>query len=192
MSIPEKTKAHCHICGETNPEKFYRDKSRKSGFSSRCKICNRNYTRPLKRRKPKIDNPLLPEAELYCPSCKTVKTANDFYVSKWRKTGRASHCKDCYQKNYFNDKERIKFQRIASTFGISKEDYETMLLNQNGVCAICNEPELSKRFKFLAVDHCHKTGKIRGLLCSKCNQGLGYFNDNVSNLQSAITYLKNN
>jgi hypothetical protein len=71
-----------------------------------------------------------------------------------------------------------------------------MFKEQNGVCAICGQPEVAidKRtniIKLLAVDHDHQTGKVRGLLCQKCNHGIGNFNDNQVNLQLAIQYLNN-
>lgn len=59
----------------------------------------------------------------------------------------------------------------------------------NGKCAICEEPESKERWRCLAVDHCHNTGKIRQLLCWKCNSGLGLFNDDKQLLTNAIKYL---
>jgi hypothetical protein len=70
-----------------------------------------------------------------------------------------------------------------------------MELAQNGVCAICRKPEtythhMTKKIANMAVDHCHVTGKIRGLLCHKCNHGLGKFGDDVSLLRKALAYLE--
>lgn len=73
-------------------------------------------------------------------------------------------------------------------YGISLEDYNKMLKNQNEVCAICSKVCITGRA--LAVDHCHKTGKIRGLLCAHCNTALGRFNDDPVMLEKAIKYLK--
>ena len=64
-----------------------------------------------------------------------------------------------------------------------------MFKEQNGVCAICGSPEVSDRNSNLCVDHDHETGKIRGLLCNKCNRGLGYFLDNPKILKNALKYL---
>lgn len=80
-------------------------------------------------------------------------------------------------------------------FGITKEEFDQMLLEQNGVCAICKKPETriyfkTKRIADLAVDHNHATDDIRGLLCSRCNCGLGMFLDNPDLLLAAIDYLK--
>lgn len=73
-------------------------------------------------------------------------------------------------------------------FGITVEKYEEMFKKQEGKCLICKRPP-SGRFKRLAVDHCHKTGEIRGLLCSRCNRAIGYFYDDPALLQQAVDYL---
>ena len=83
---------------------------------------------------------------------------------------------------------------LKKNFGISLDEYNKMLKDQNGVCKICGNPEMtyhnnSDRLRNLAVDHCHTTGKVRGLLCSRCNQGLGNFRDNPDFLAKAISYL---
>lgn len=62
---------------------------------------------------------------------------------------------------------------IQRLYGISSEEYEELLIVQNGVCAICDKPELSGNR--LAIDHCHRTGFVRGLLCVGCNRKLGWF-----------------
>jgi hypothetical protein len=78
--------------------------------------------------------------------------------------------------------------------GLTEADYDNLVKIQNGLCAICKKPETSSNQhvlqKRLAVDHCHKTGKVRGLLCSKCNRGIGYFNDSTDLLYKAIIYLE--
>lgn len=83
---------------------------------------------------------------------------------------------------------------LRKAYGISLDTYNSLLEAQNGVCAICNCPETSIRkgkVCALAVDHDHKMGKVRGLLCSKCNVGLGYFDDNPDRLRAAALYLVN-
>ncbi len=82
---------------------------------------------------------------------------------------------------------RAKQNDLKRMFGISLADYEEMLAKQNGVCAICENKDAY--FK-LAVDHCHVTGVIRGLLCSQCNRGLGCLGDSPERLRRAIAYLE--
>jgi len=82
----------------------------------------------------------------------------------------------------YNRKSRIK------RLGVESFDFDGMLATQGGACAICRNPEKPK-LKGWHVDHCHSTGKIRGILCQHCNIGLGQFRDNVETLNAAIAYL---
>lgn len=86
-----------------------------------------------------------------------------------------------------------KARSLRADFGISLDAYNAMFAAQGGVCAICSQPETHKRngkLKALAVDHDHGTGKIRGLLCSDCNTGIGKLKDSVNVLFNAIEYLR--
>lgn len=80
-------------------------------------------------------------------------------------------------------------QRLRRMFHLSIEDYELMLKQQNNVCKICKQPEMAFNRIKLTVDHCHKTGKIRGLLCGRCNTMIGMAKDSLSILKAAIEYL---
>lgn len=94
-----------------------------------------------------------------------------------------------------SDPERRRVTQRASKFkriyGISLKDYESMLVVQEGRCAICRATAEESPKGMLFVDHCHKTGKVRGLLCSLCNFVLGNARDNVEILRSAANYLEN-
>lgn len=112
-----------------------------------------------------------------CPVCST-----EFI----RRTPRQTYCsKEC------GGTQRTGY--IKQTYGISQREYMTMLRNQNEKCAICGKEETAvmngKRI-YLAVDHCHSKGHIRGLLCRQCNVGLGNFQDNLTYLRNAIKYLE--
>jgi len=85
--------------------------------------------------------------------------------------------------------------QLKKKFGLTLDVYEAILEHQGGVCAICGKAETminsgSKRLQPLAVDHCHKTGRVRGLLCAKCNHALGNFDDSTALLRRAIKYLE--
>lgn len=89
--------------------------------------------------------------------------------------------------------EKVRDQYLQSTFGISLGKYNEMHEAQKGVCAICSEPETITRYgkpRLLAVDHCHTTNKVRGLLCGNCNPMIGYAKDNIQVLERAIEYLR--
>lgn len=84
---------------------------------------------------------------------------------------------------------------LKKQYGISLEEYNELLLKQNNKCAICGNFETQRsnpkgKIDSLRVDHNHKTNKIRGLLCSKCNFGISQFNDDIELLLKAIEYLK--
>ena len=84
--------------------------------------------------------------------------------------------------------------RLKKNFGMTLEEYNQILESQNGKCLICESSGRggrSKRFQ-LFVDHCHKTGKVRGLLCMKCNSAIGYFDEDIARMKSAIIYLERN
>lgn len=129
-----------------------------------------------------------------CTKCKLEKDVTAFGWNKQRNKPNY-WCKSCrVTYNSENDKkhqERIKKTRVKVklkyNYGLSLEEVQNQLKHQNNRCAICNK-EITMETKH--VDHCHTTDKIRGLLCSKCNKGLGLFYDNVESLKNAIKYLK--
>ena len=82
--------------------------------------------------------------------------------------------------------KKVKNAYLLREYGISHKEYNILVKNQNNLCAICIKEELGKS---LAVDHCHKTGKIRGLLCSDCNRAIGMLKDDITILRNAIEYL---
>ena len=83
--------------------------------------------------------------------------------------------------------DRVKNRVLKYSYGITLEDYNEMLASQKGVCAICNQPCATGRK--LCVDHDHKTGKVRGLLCNDCNAGIGKLKDSSAILKTAANYL---
>jgi Recombination endonuclease VII len=96
---------------------------------------------------------------------------------------------------YKNNPEKTKNRRLITKYGITIEQYNEMLIKQNNLCFICRKPESafhknSNKVKDLCVDHCHKTGKARALLCANCNCLIGYSNESIEILQEAINYLK--
>ena len=92
--------------------------------------------------------------------------------------------------NKWSAKNRKKLQgyKLKYKFGITASQRNKMIHEQNGLCAICDE-DLSTSFR-VSVDHNHKTGKVRGILCNNCNLGLGIFRDSIELIQKAQTYLE--
>jgi len=117
-----------------------------------------------------------------CSCCAAVKPLDQFHNSSSGK--RYTRCATCTAK-YF----------IRYRYGITFEEFERKLKLQNKNCAICGNDLKIKadnisRNKNVHVDHCHKTGKVRGILCKNCNLGLGFFFDSTSNLLHAVEYLR--
>lgn len=111
-------------------------------------------------------------------------TIENFGLRSRSLSGREDYCKDC--KKQIN-KEGIKYRRkwyLKVAYGISEEQRQQMLKQQNERCAICGLK------RPLDVDHNHDTGVVRQLLCRKCNQGLGLFNENPALLSKAAAYLE--
>lgn len=109
-------------------------------------------------------------------------------------TTRAKKYKKTYEKYYEANKEKIvEYRRnwhFQKKYGISLEQYDEKRIEQQHKCYICGTHELETHRKHLCVDHDHETGLVRKLLCSKCNQGLGLFNDSPVLLEKASKYLK--
>lgn len=99
-------------------------------------------------------------------------------------------CDTLRQREYANKRPDVHLAKAIKKYGLSYEDYCSMLSQQAGVCAICGNKETYGRKKNLSVDHCHTTGRIRGLLCSSCNIGLGKFKEDTALLEKALEYLR--
>lgn len=148
-----------------------------------------------------------------CSKCKRRKHRSKFPKRKQSKDGLLGRCYVCYNKekaewrerhperNRINkqrwrdaDPERLRDINLRNKYGIGLEDYNRLLVQQGGVCAICERPERVKHGKTkkvapLAVDHCHDTGRVRGLLCFSCNVALGKFGDSEKMLKKALDYV---
>jgi len=138
-----------------------------------------------------------------CSMCKQELPLSSFYNSKVSQDGKGYRCKPCdkscadsYKKTqYLRHRElRRKIQR-KSKYNLTEEDFDNLLESQNGLCAICDielDQSWTRNHKSnrLVVDHNHKTGKVRGLLCTMCNKGIGLLKDDSSVVQKAANYLK--
>lgn len=131
-----------------------------------------------------------------CKTCKKLKQQKSFYVSYTYKNNKtySVECKKCSCKRTVEygrkNKDRRYEASIKFLYGITTEDYNRMLLEQNGVCKICGRTETHAKKKKFNIDHNHITGKVRGLLCNRCNVGLGKFKDDIEILKKAIGYLQ--
>ena len=163
----------CKACSVISKAKMY-EKNREKHIQQACDWAKENRPRINERkRKDRAENPEKHQA---------------WEAGKYRK-GIERH----------GDDYRIK--QVLRKHNLSRELYDEMVKEQNNLCAICSKPETQMRTRTagefkgvkvvagLAIDHCHTTGKIRALLCRKCNLGLGAYDDNVERMQLAIDYL---
>lgn len=160
----------CTKCKKTKDlTEFYKNKTSKDGYGNYCRICKGLYQ--LEYRQNNKEKVAL---------AAMVKREENIEKSKnWNK----------------NNLDKHRNNRLKSKYGIGTEDYNRMVEQQNNLCAICKKPETTKNsknneIKILSIDHSHITGQIRGLLCVRCNMGIGYLSlDNgVELLLSAIEY----
>ena len=134
-----------------------------------------------------------------CRTCKILKPSEDFYPHRSYRDGRKCVCKVC-EKRYAKihvKQQRARYpekykaaarrQQLKRKYGMTVLQFELMWESQLGKCSCCGDP--LRTGKQSAVDHCHKTGAVRGLLCSRCNLGLGCFLDSASRLSRAAAYL---
>ncbi len=168
----------CTQCNTHQPvSNFHKQAKAKDGLQFRCKDCDKafHHARYLK------------DKEKISEQTKKWKEENKekAYIQgmEWRKN------------NVEKVKEYQRTSNLRKNFGIEIEEYEALLSEQNGVCAICSQPETyihkaTGKPARLAVDHCHASGSVRKLLCKACNNGLGLFRDNPELLIKAADYLK--
>ena len=132
------------------------------GYTCRCKLCRNEASYKWNRaNKEKVK-----EANL-----KNREKRKEFYDSeKGIISSRSAHLKRMYK--------------------ITLEDYEKLSEEQNHVCFICGKGEMNNKNKVLCVDHNHETGKVRGLLCGRCNSALGQLDENINNLLRMVEYIE--
>lgn len=162
------THKRCSVCFELKPlADFYPHSHCPLGVMPQCKPCYTARQRNIEYRRPDT-----------CIACGEADLTK-FYYNQFGL--RHKKCKLCENKS-------------KTRFGLTLEFREKMLQDQGGVCAICGKPETEKHqngtLKNLAIDHDHKTGRVRGLLCAHCNHMLGEVHDDPAILRKAIAYLK--
>ena len=133
-----------------------------------------------------------------CRTCQVEKNLlEDYYLSR-KNPGLASsysyQCKECTLKrvNAYGKKNRphIRDKFLQRNYGITSDDFNNMLTEQQGRCGICGTDKPGGKHERFHVDHCHDSNKVRGLLCSNCNTFIGLAKHNVDTLEKAVLYLQ--
>jgi len=170
----EKDKKECKKCGIEKPSnEFYKRDDQIDGYTKLCKECYKqkckNYY--IKNRIKRIEY-----SKKYREKNKEneLKTKKEYYYTNKDEILK----KHKEYNNIEQTKEKVKNRQLKTNYGISLNEYKDLLQKQEN------------KYSKLCVDHCHITGKFRGLLCTQCNSGLGYFKDNEEILLNAIEYLR--
>jgi len=165
----------CNKCKiEKKVNCFYKRNKKKAGREKVCIEC----TKERNRKRYRLKNPKVNLGQFSkCTNCNTIKDIKEFNKNGKYTTSRCTKCIYKIQRK----------SHLLNKYNLTIDDYNKLLLQQNKVCAICGK----KSYRNLCVDHDHKTGKIRALLCDLCNTGLGKFKDNIELLEKASIYLKN-
>lgn len=124
---------------------------------------------------------LFPDTPRICAKCRRGLPRTEFYADKSVKDGLNSSCREC--RTAAAIKQRKKF-----LYGLASDDFDRMVSEQDNRCACCGDDMGQGRLR--CVDHCHDTGKIRALLCSRCNAGIGMAKHDPKRLRQMISYLE--
>lgn len=133
---------------------------------------------------------LVSEIEGYkrCSRCQVDKPPNQFWKDSSRHDGLNHNCNTCSSAKFKKWKDEhprhVKSHRLKALYGITQDEFDVMAEELNHTCPICLKEGP------LAVDHCHDTGKIRGLICRQCNSGLGFLGDNVETVRNLLKYME--
>lgn len=118
-----------------------------------------------------------------CTQCGSVKPLSHFAQRASAPDGLRYDCRDCQA-------EKSRGYLLRRRFGITAAEYDRMLAEQGGGCALCRRSAPGGRWTSFAVDHCHETGRVRGLLCYFCNYALGVLGDSPESLRRAYEYVR--
>lgn len=134
--------------------------------------------------------------KMKCRICNKYYDEKDFGFCRNAKNKRLTVCSKCYNSKSYQwknnnlskrkyDKLKAREYRFKHKYGLSERDYKRMVIMQEGDCLICKKYFGTK----LVVDHCHSSGKVRGLLCKNCNTGIGMLAEDINNFKNSIKYL---
>lgn len=127
-----------------------------------------------------------------CNQCGVWRPLTDFDPSRTGKYGRQAKCSNCRRlrrrNRYALNPVKWSYKHIKATYGLSKAEFDQLLLSQNGRCAACDDLFGNTRHRH--IDHCHTTGRIRGILCQSCNVSIGSMKEDIGRLRRLIAYLE--
>jgi hypothetical protein len=162
-------------------------------FRHSCKKCLNRERLPITKTEIRLQlrSELISQNVNTCITCKETKELTNFLKSTNTLTGYVNKCKACVASASMiwrnKNKDYLKYYSAKQNFNISETEYTLLMQKTN--CDMC---KISLEGKRKNIDHCHTSGKIRGVLCITCNTGLGKLGDSIESLEKALTYLKSN
>lgn len=198
--MSDSTQKVCRDCGETKSHsEFWKRGSSPDGRAPYCRDCfkSRNSESAKRRaaregREYRVPRPRQELADGFacCPDCGEVKPHSDFPGNKRADSGHGTYCRPCHNIRGVESKQRLhggnRHHHLMRRYVIGAAEADAMIKAQTGLCAICLTPDPEH------VDHDHKTGKVRAILCFNCNGGLGQFKDRPDLLRRGADYLEGN
>ncbi|WP_438948110.1 endonuclease VII domain-containing protein [Streptomyces olivaceus] len=180
--LHEGTAKRCSRCKQHKPRAaFARNKAMRDGLQAYCRECAAAYHQQRQLAKgrnvrPRVD---VPEGHKLCRTCGEIKPHSEWTRNRSASDGLATLCKLC--KAVQGRAGHLKRQ-----YGITEVERDALVASQGGACCICLAAPAAH------VDHCHETGRVRGVLCFSCNAALGQFKDRPDAIRRAAAYLEGN
>lgn len=174
--MTSKIEKYCPGCNSVKKiSDFTSNRARHDNLASHCIMCARELYK--KNRKQILEQ----KKKYYINNIDNIK---QYRVSRYEANKNSPENTTAYEKKKKSDRK----YHLKREYGITVDYYNHMINIQENKCKICKNDFNDSRIA--CVDHCHNSKKVRGILCKKCNLAIGYFGDNISNMQSAIQYLK--
>ncbi|MFJ3719531.1 endonuclease VII domain-containing protein [Streptomyces sp. NPDC090057] len=184
--VGEPNGKSCRKCGrELPPDAFARDGNRRDGLQVHCRECVAEYSAAHYRRRreamgrtvrERVD---VPPGHKLCRTCGEAKPHSDWHRNSTASDGLATRCKACRAV-------QGRQGHLKRHYGLTEAERDELVASQGGVCCICLAAVPAH------VDHCHETGRVRGVLCFSCNAALGQFKDQPEVIRRAAAYVEGN
>ncbi|WP_433449224.1 endonuclease VII domain-containing protein [Streptomyces sp. CA-142005] len=172
----------CSRCKQHKPRAaFARNKAMRDGLQAYCRECWAAYHQARQLAKGKNVRPRVetPEGHKFCRSCGEVKPHSEWHRNATASDGLSTSCQACRAT-------KGRADHLKRNYGLTEAERDAMVASQYGLCAICLAAPPAH------VDHCHKTGRVRGVLCFNCNSAIGKLRDDPGAARRAAAYLEGN
>ncbi|MYQ48144.1 recombination endonuclease VII [Streptomyces sp. SID4985] len=184
--VEEPNAKRCGKCGrDLAPAAFARDRNRHDGLQAYCRECVARYSAAhYRRRREALGKPVrekvdVPFGHKLCRACGEVKPHSEWNRNATASDGLSTRCRSCRAA-------RGRQDHLKRNYGLSESERDALIAAQGGVCCICLSAPPAH------VDHCHETGRVRGVLCFSCNAALGQFKDRPDAIRRAAEYVEGN